>query len=120
LFFGLVFHKVLFGSDYLIYFWSISISFISSIALYIICDFGIEDHVLRMYDSPFQSLLDMFYLTLGEIKDQYEELQLAKFEGLGKVKYRLKLKLNNIKKNSAIKLIVSYLGICTTCCNIAS
>ncbi len=73
-----------------------------------------------MYDSPFQSLLDMFYLTLGEIKDQYEELQLAKYEGLGKVKYRLKLKLNNIKKNSAIKLIVSYLGICTTCCNIAS
>jgi hypothetical protein len=42
-----------------------------------------------MYDSPFQSLLDMFYLTLGEMKDQYEELQLAKYEGLGKVKYRL-------------------------------
>lgn len=49
------------------------------------CDFGIKDHVLRIFDSPFQSLLDMFILSLGEMKDQYEKLHLAKYISLGQV-----------------------------------
>jgi transient receptor potential cation channel subfamily V protein 5 len=89
--------------------WTMCINFINFffLALYIVCDFGIEDELHPIFRTPLESMLNIFILSLGEFKDSYNELTNAKYEIIGKILFVIFMVLVGIL---LLNLLIATMG----------